>query len=504
MEILFQEQKISYLAEKRCDDLHQEQTGEITVPENLPELGRTLDCFGTVLVRERSVDNGSVTVTGGIQVGVLYLPEGEEQPERLELYLPFTVTKKIPTEPGAVLHYWGWLRSIEARLVNARKLLIRADLASELTLFTPAELILRQLDPCPKGLVCRRETYPMRLPLCTAEKEVRIADEVLMPEDGKGIDRLLKALCVVELSERRVVGERAVFQGELKLRVLGLTEAGEAVAWSGAVPFSQYAELDRSFEDDATLVIQPILNHVEIDTDGQPDSRRLLVNVSFTCQIVLWAEVPVTLTRDVYYLSGLCRPEWQLCDLHPCLDTMESDLTQTLELPGEAVSVLDWTLFPDRFSTAPMEGAARGGLGLNVIYYDGDHRLQSCLLRRELRLEREAESSADWRCALVPALEAQQQGRQLLIPLRTRQRYCQNAGLRNLCGLELEPRPREDGPSLIVQLASGELWEIARDNQSTIQAIRSANGLEGESLSQEQLLLIPTGRGVSVGEEEGE
>ena len=33
--------------------------------ESLPELGRVVDCFGTVLIRSRTVDSGSVTVSGG-------------------------------------------------------------------------------------------------------------------------------------------------------------------------------------------------------------------------------------------------------------------------------------------------------------------------------------------------------------------------------------------------------------------------------------------------------
>ena len=152
MEILFQAQTIRYLAEKRFDDLHQEQTGELPVPETMPELGRVVDCFGAVLVEERRVDSGSVTVTGSIQAGVLYVPAGEESPERLDLSLPFTVTKKVPTQADSVLFCWCWLRSLEARFVNARKLLVRAGLGSELTLLSPAELTLQQLADCPKGL----------------------------------------------------------------------------------------------------------------------------------------------------------------------------------------------------------------------------------------------------------------------------------------------------------------------------------------------------------------
>ncbi len=501
MEILFQTQKITYLAEKRCDDLHQEQTGEIPVPESLPELGRVVDCFGTVLVQSRSVDSGSVTVSGGIQTGVLYVPEGEEGLERLELWLPFTVTKKIQTQPDTRLHYWGWLRALEARFVNRRKLLVRADLASELTLLSPAELELARMESCPRGLVCRTQTYPMRLPLCAAEKEVQIADELLMPEEGKGADRLLKCQCGVELAERRVLGERAIFQGELRLRILAVTEAGEPFTWTGTLPFSQYAELDRPMEENVQISIQPILNHAEIDTDGQPDSRRLLVNVSFTAQLVLWGEVPVSLTEDAYYLEGEMSPQWQSCQLASCLDETETELSQSLELPADAASVLDWTLFPDRVAAAP--GAdARAGIGLQLLYYDEAHRLQGKLLRRELQIPRQTPAAADWQIRLLPGSEIGPRGRQMSVPLRLWQRFCQSEAQRNLCGCVLEPRPREDGPSLLLRSEEGELWQIARANGSTVRAIQSANELEELCLQGRRLLLIPTGRGVNTLEEE--
>ena len=504
MEILFQTQTIKYLAEKRFDDLRQEQTGEIAVPEALPELGRVVDCFGTVLVQSRSVDSGSVTVNGGVALGVLYVPAEREGLEALQLNLPFTVTKKLPTQEGTRLFYWGWLRSVDARFVNARKLLVRAELCSELTLLTPAELELKRLDECPRGLICRTETYPLRLPLCAAEKEVRIADEVLMPEEGPGIDRLLKSSCAVSVTERRVLGERAVFRGELLLRVFGLSEAGEPVSWSGSVPFSQYAELDRSLEEDAHLSIQPILEHMEIDTDGRPDSRRLLINVSFLAQMVLWGDTPVTLTQDAYYLEGDFSPVWQQCDLSPCLDVLESEVSQSVELPADASRVLDWTLYRDRIAAAPGAETAAGEIGVNLLYYNAEHQIQSRLLRKRLELQRSAEPGAEWRITLLPETGAEYKGDRLVLSLKLLQRYCQSTALRNLSGGTLEPGAQAEGPSLLVCRAAGDLWDIARDNGSTVRAIREANELSDRVLTEERLLLIPTGRAAAAEEEETE
>lgn len=504
MELTFQEQSIRYLAEKRYEDLRQEQTGEISIPETLPELGRVVDCFGTVLVQDRTVDSGSVTVTGGIQAGVLYVPAGEEGLERAELFLPFTVTKKLPTPEGSILYYWGWLRSIEARFVNSRKLLVRASLGSELSLLSPAELQLPRLSQRPRGLCLRRESYRMRLPLCAAERELQMADEVLMPEELPGAERLYKALCAVELEEQRVLGDKGVFQGKLRLRVLYGTEEGSLRVWTGAVPFSQYVELDRDPGEGASLSIQPLLRHLEIDTDGQPDSHRLLMNVSFVAQCTVWGELPVELTQDAYYLEGSFRPQWQAVELNPCLDLLEREVSGSFALPEQAQRVLDWSFFQD--PTAPAPGAERtgAGLGLNLLYYDAEGALRSKLLRQELELERRAEPGTLWHWRLEPQGEPRQQGQQLLLPLRIRERYCQASALRNLCGGTLEPGPREEGPSLVVQRGSGALWDLARENGSTVEALRAANGLETDSLTEERLLLIPRGRGIAVMEEDAE
>ena len=51
--------------------------------------------------------------------------------------------------------------------------------------------------------------------------------------------------------------------------------------------------------------------------------------------------------------------------------------------------------------------------------------------------------------------------------------------------------------------AEGELWELAKQCGSTVEALRQANGLEDDLIREQRLLLIPTGRAVYAdGEDE--
>ena len=503
MELTFHEQRVHYLAQTRYDNLYQEQTAEMTVPETMPEIARIVDCFGTVIVGNRTVESGSVSVSGGIQAGVLYVAEGsDDELNRIDVYLPFTVTKKIPVQEDSTLFYWGWLRSIDARFINSRKVLVRANLGSELTLYAPAEWAVCQLDRRPAALACKTNVYPLRLPVSVAEKELQIADEVLMPEDCVGADRLLKWSIGAEITDTSVIGEKAVFKGDLRLRVLFRSEAGKLAAWEGTVPFSQYAELDRTGED-ATVSVQPIFRHVEIDTDGQLDSRRLLLNVTLTAQLVTFAAVPVTLTEDAYELGGSFAPEWETRELTPLLDLQTKTVEAALALPQDAERILDWTVLPD----APGSGGAGGeeltaGVWANVLYYDQNNALQGRVLRDTVRTGLTRTEGGSCSCCLTSAGEAQVQGGQLRSGLRAVCRTEKPTAFRNLCGGKTEPAPRADSPSLIVRKASGPLWDVAKQCGSTVEAITAANRLDTDDLEEERLLLIPTGRAAETAKEE--
>lgn len=503
MELAIHKETLRYLRQTRYDQLCQEQTAELTVPETMPEIGRIVDCFGLVTVQSKTAENGAVTVNGGIQAGVLYVPQGEQDTlQRIDAYLPFTVTKKVTVEEGTTLFYWGWLRSMDARFINSRKLFVRANLSSELTLLAPEETELCRLETVPAGLERRTACYPLQLPLCAAEKELQIADELLMPEEAAGADRLLKWSCGAEITDTAVIGEKAVFKGNIRLRVLYASEDGQLAAWEGVLPFSQYAELETEPKN-PVVTVQPLFRHVEIDTDGQIDSHRLLINLTMTAQILVLGELQVELTEDAYYLGGELTPEWQSCTWTPCLDRQQRSVTEEVPLPEEAAGILDWTLFPD--SSCP---GARGhgdlnpNLLVNVLYYDGDRALQGKTLRQPIKTGLQADGETEVLWGMEYGWGVQPQSGSLRIPIRLNTLFLKQLQYRNLQGGKLTPRTRRDAPSLVVRQGTGDLWDLAKENGSTVEAIQSANELDTDVLKEEQLLLIPSGQMLTAGEDQ--
>ena len=138
--------------------LCQEETLESIVPDACPDILRIVDVCGQAMLHSKQVKNGAAELGGLVRAVILYEPDGGAGLRRMEVGLPFRCQAEAPglTEQGRVLAR-PRLRCAEARALNSRKVLLRVDLAVDVTACQPVEQPLCRgvLDP-ERGCVCQR------------------------------------------------------------------------------------------------------------------------------------------------------------------------------------------------------------------------------------------------------------------------------------------------------------------------------------------------------------
>ena len=72
MELVFQENRLTYLAKIFSETASLEQTADLIIPDSSADCDRVIDSFGTALIRSEDCGGGSVWVTGYVQAGVLF------------------------------------------------------------------------------------------------------------------------------------------------------------------------------------------------------------------------------------------------------------------------------------------------------------------------------------------------------------------------------------------------------------------------------------------------
>ena len=120
--------------------LCQEETRESIVPGACPDILRIVDVCGQAMLHSKQIKAGAVELGGMVRAVILYEPDVGAGLRRMEVGLPFRCQAEAPglTEQGRVLAR-PRLRGAEARALNSRKVLLRVDLAVDVTACQPTE-----------------------------------------------------------------------------------------------------------------------------------------------------------------------------------------------------------------------------------------------------------------------------------------------------------------------------------------------------------------------------
>ena len=110
---------------------NQEQTLEVRLAEDMPDIGHIICGWGQPLLRAKDWNGDSMSVSGGIMAWVLYAPEDGSDPRCVEGWLPFQLKWNLPkTEHDGVIRCDILLRGVDARVLSARKMMLRAQISA--------------------------------------------------------------------------------------------------------------------------------------------------------------------------------------------------------------------------------------------------------------------------------------------------------------------------------------------------------------------------------------
>lgn len=500
MELVFQENHLEYLSRILCETVTQEQTAELIVPDSCDDADRVVDAFGTVLVRTEECSAGSAAVSGQVQAGVLFVTAGGEV-ERLETQIPFSLRRDFPGDrEDCTMQCACSLRSVDARMLNSRKLLLRVGVVCTLTVYAREERTVHDLtDPAP-NLQLKRTRLPLKMPLALGEKSFVLNEELELPQSKPAIARLLKCVYRTEVPEQKLIGNKAVFKGNLVIHTLYEATDGSLQVFESALPFSQYAEMEEEL-DDKTLQTILTLTSAETEPDGQMACQRLLLSVNLLAQCVALGEREVAFVEDAFCTDATLEPQWEDWELRGILDTQSFRETARASADTPAGSIVDAWMYPDE-AARQRQGTklqVQQPLSCNVLYQDPEGNLQGRTLRPSVELETELAENGVCRVTEVSPGElfcaANGAGMEVRCPVTVTMESSALHPLRAVCGGTIEAGERETGrrPAVILRRTARdeEVWEVAKACRTTPQAVMEANGLDTPVIPAGTMLLIP-------------
>ncbi len=479
------------------DKITQEGSIELVIPDTCGDVGKILDVRGQLLINSNKSVSDGLIVSASVEVDIIFLDEDGDSIHTVSVQLPFEFDQTIKgaTEDTDAVISMEMCR-LDARTLNPRKLLVRAELSADIRCYNEDKFVLWETleNPEEYGIHLKREDIEHSLIMDIGEKSFTVSDEYNMPSDQTGDARTLSCVTEICIDDVKTVGNKVIFKATAKTNAVFLCSDMDISSANFETQFSQIIETD-SVRENAQVNIIPYITASDFVFLPDREEGVIAANIKVCVQAICVANRASVYVADAY--SNKFSIEAVTADV-PVFSLIPSKQMK-LRLEGSCGSEIDKVLYIycggvcSDINGSKLDFTARiCGVGTNS---DGLCVPLSATLRGSQELDLEANQRVDIFDICCCAPDLSDEGR-----IELEISYCisvrDDEQIDALCAIEVDeemPVNSESRPSLVILCANydASLWSLAKEYCSTIEAIRDANSLCGEFDEKTRPLLIP-------------
>ncbi len=500
METALKKDVYEYLAPVWAGSFNRDLTAESIVPDAMPDAAAVVDAEGVITLRGKDTDTGSVALSASLNVSVLYAPEGGGALQSLTVTLPVDMRADTPgADPDCRTVARMRLRSLDARMVNSRKLSVRADVECEAAVYQRRSLSLASALESPGAAV---HILPRTVEATGAadvrEKTFIITDEYQLPAGCEHVERLLSQRVEALVEDVKYVTGKVVFRGRVRAALLFGGEEDRVWAERYETEFSQIMEVETQAQEAAGSV-SLMFTGVYFDLpEGRDADGKVKAELHLAAQTVCRQRQELTYIADLYSNRTALIGQTEDVTLTSAVQSvcMRQTVTGSAELLGGTGEVLCATASVGGVTAEG--GTVRTAVNVRAILRreDGQWCTARCRLTAEFttdtppgtQLQNVAVSASDVFCAPAGG------GLDVRCVLQMDALAVTETTVAAVCAVTEDEQAWKDAaaaPSVsLVRLEPGaDMWAVAKKYRSTVEAIKAANGERTEGL-----LLIPKAR----------
>lgn len=480
--------------------LNREETLESVVPDVLPDITRILDTDCSLYLRGKAIYKEKAEVEANLQAVILYLADNSQNICRLELSknLNFTLESECLEEKDQ-LCVWLQLNHADTRILNPRKVLLRADIQGEVNAYRSETVTIAVDREEPEELQVKISQFPVQSITCVGEKAFSVSEEFTVTSAYSGIDELLTARAHASIDETKHVGEKMILQGTVNLKVL-YRPKDEYVPRSESftTTFSQIIDCPSGADGTHTLQLSPTSLRLDAMNGGN-GSPVILMDIHLVVQTVCRTRTDLSFIVDAYSTTGEESVQKKAIPLCVSSETvyLRETVREMMETPEVVTEILDAYMQPGVAVVG--ERGVRIPVQVKVLYVTDNGSLNSMI--RRFQVDMVCDDMRDKKIILHqiectdPYFAPTSGGIEIRLPVEMKLEHYEEATLSVVNAVELEMEDTKssyEGPSLIVvRCNDSDLWNLAKRYKTTVDSIEAANKIKVEA---GQLLLIPRAR----------
>ena len=272
---------------------------DFVVPDIKPDILNTIRTNGTVCIYKKEIMDGKIKLEGCINVYIMYLADDEESSIRsLNTTLEFSKTIDFDgAKTGMMLENRISLKSIECRVLNGRKVNIKAIMDVDLRVFSNENVeFVKEIEDV-KDVQVLDKTLSLNTLLGTGMTKV-YAKDTLVIDNIDNLEEIMKVDVRIINKETKISYNKVLVKADASVKIMYRTEDNRICTTSNLIPIMGFIDMPDVTDESMCNVKFEIKNMLIKPNNIEEHSIYVEIELEITCNT--YNKKELNIIEDLY------------------------------------------------------------------------------------------------------------------------------------------------------------------------------------------------------------
>ena len=479
--------------------------GEMIVPDSKPDILNTICTSGIVCVYKKEIQDEKVRIDGNINTYIMYLADDEKDKVRgINTSVDFSETINVPNcKEGMNERIETKLKSIECRVINGRKIGIKATLEVIIRIYSNEEVeIVNDIQDI-NDIKILKENLQVNSLVGMGETKIYAKDTIAINSEDNIAEILKNNICICD-KDIKISYNKILTKADARVKIMYLTEDERVNCVEAKIPVVGFIDISNVTEENTCDIDYEIRNLVV--KLNPTEEHSIYIEIEVGVKAFVYEEKQINLIQDLY--SPCENLEFDRKKITTMTNKKNRrELKQIREKvsieQGVNEKILDVDVMPIIENESKLNNRIiyEGNIELNFVMEDSNSQMNTRVAKIPFEYTAEnIENAENTNSELDIEVASQdfiiQDGGIVTsnIDLMMNQNSYQNTNLSLMNEIQANgEREAEDYSIIMYIVKKGDtLWKIAKRFGSTVEDIARVNGIQDEDkISVGQKIFIP-------------
>ncbi|MBR3002629.1 MAG: DUF3794 domain-containing protein [Clostridia bacterium] len=272
---------------------------DMIVPDAKPDILSTICTSGVVCLYKTELQDEKVRMDGAINTYIMYLAEnGEDKVRGINLELDFSESINVPNaREGMHLKLDVKIKSIECKVINGRKIGVKATLEVSIEVYSNEEIQIVNNIEDDENIQILKEDLKVNSLVGIGDTKI-YAKETIPVQNIDNIAEILKVNLSIGDKDLKISYNKILSKAEAKLKIMYLTEDNRISSVTGQIPLVGFIDIPNVAEGNICNTNYEIKNII-IKLNA-PEEHSINVEMEVVVKCMVYEEKQINLIQDMY------------------------------------------------------------------------------------------------------------------------------------------------------------------------------------------------------------